>query len=88
MALVSFRRKHIEIVTRYIVVMANRPTPIDIKGPGNGDKDDHRKPMEEQPVSIAGAMGTGGTRPVHFLKLVRGDVVQAMGRGNIKAGCT
>jgi indoleamine 2,3-dioxygenase len=67
-ALTRFRDLHIQMVTRYVVIPAKKGRAM--------------VETSSLPVSIAGANGTGGTRPIEFLKSVRDDVVCATrGRG-------
>jgi indoleamine 2,3-dioxygenase len=73
-ALARFRQKHIQIVTRYVVLMANQCRNTFKEDPEVG-KLESRKAAK--PVSVAGANGTGGTRPIEFLKSVRDDVLRA-----------
>jgi indoleamine 2,3-dioxygenase len=72
-ALARFRNFHIQMVTRYVVLPAERR-----RREKNACANGAFKPKETgRPVSIAGANGTGGTRPIEFLKSVRDDVIRA-----------
>jgi len=62
MALEKFRNVHIQMVTKYVVIPAKKGRQEANQG-------------STASVSIAGANGTGGTKPVEFLKAVRDDVV-------------
>lgn len=68
-ALARFREKHIQVVARYIVIMANRRRDVEAAA---------REKITTAPVSISGAQGTGGTKPIEFLKSVRDDVLYAV----------
>jgi indoleamine 2,3-dioxygenase len=70
-SLAQFRNKHIELVTRYVVVMASRA------GFTKGELSNNQSENVMTPMSAAGAMGTGGTKPIEFLKLVRDAVIRA-----------
>ncbi|OCK77490.1 Indoleamine 2,3-dioxygenase [Lepidopterella palustris CBS 459.81] len=73
-ALAQFRQKHIQMVTRYVVVMAKQNCNTS-KERSKGDE--LESGGAAKPVSVAGANGTGGTRPIAFLKSVRDDVLCA-----------
>lgn len=70
-ALAHFRQKHIEMVARYVVVMASKSAVM-----GKGASGDLGGKVAS-PISVAGAMGTGGTKPIEFLKSVRDAVIRA-----------
>ncbi|KAF4955748.1 hypothetical protein FGADI_4319 [Fusarium gaditjirri] len=70
LALARFRQIHIRLVAKYIVIpSAGRKTAGEASR-GNG--------LSSEPVSIAGAQGTGGTKPVEFLKVIRNDVLESL----------
>nr|DAD54577.1 TPA_asm: tryptophan 2,3-dioxygenase [Fusarium equiseti] len=70
LALARFRQIHIRLVARYIVIPSNGTKTADQSSMGNG--------LSSEPVSIAGAQGTGGTKPVEFLKVIRNDVLESL----------
>ena len=72
-ALAAYRNKHIQIVSRYIVIPSRAASRKEIPETELGTagrvlKDDNAKAQKE---SVA--LGTGGTAPVEFLKQVRND---------------
>lgn len=69
-ALARFRQIHMRIVARYVVVMAN--SRLGVAELAGTDTD------TTKPVSIAGSRGTGGTKPIEFLKFVRDDVLRSV----------
>lgn len=66
-ALLQLRQAHIQMVARYVVVMAKRQPS------SNRAKLDSTGVMR----SAAGEIGTGGTNAIQFLKAVRDSVIQA-----------
>jgi indoleamine 2,3-dioxygenase len=65
-ALLQLRQAHIQMVARYVVVMAKRRTSLEMVKSDSGGK-----------RNAAGATGTGGTNAIEFLKSVRDSVIQA-----------
>ena len=66
--LVAFRNKHVQMVSRYIVV----PSRASLKASGNNNK---------TAVSNSAAKSTGGTAPVEFLKQIRDETLESRVRG-------
>lgn len=67
-ALAHVRQAHIQMVARYVVIMAKRP--LAEKSDGQLNSDARRG---------EGVNGTGGTSSMSFLKSVRNSVLQAKG---------
>ena len=71
--LATYRNKHIQIVSRYVVIpsraAAKKAAPQTEPGTAG------RVPAEDvsEPVKESVALGTGGTAPVEFLKQVRNE---------------
>lgn len=74
--IVGFRNKHIQLVSRYIVVQSRAsqtlPSPIrlrsTLKEPTASDS-----VILKTTASLKTALGTGGTSPVEFLKQIRDE---------------
>lgn len=65
-ALVKFREAHIQMVARYVVIMAKRPL---------SEKSEEQ--VNSGTRSTAAVGGTGGTDAMSFLKSVRDSVLQS-----------
>ena len=78
-ALVAFRNKHVQIVSRYIVVqsrIAQSEQEIAMNGANTSLS---TKDGSVQPALVAKAvLGTGGTSPVVFLKQVRDETKECL----------
>lgn len=74
--LTEYRTKHLQMISRYILIpsrAAARSKPLPETEPGTAGRepiDQARKP----------ALGTGGTTPVQFLKLLRDDTFDGLAR--------
>ena len=69
--LTAYRNKHVQIVSRYIVVpsRAANPRPQPETKPGSAG----RVAVPENKPAQEVALGTGGTAPIKFLKQVRDE---------------
>jgi indoleamine 2,3-dioxygenase len=67
-SLVAFRNKHVQMVSRYIVVPSRAPSKAFRNNNGSV-------------VTNGAATGTGGTTPIEFLKQVRDETRESQLRG-------
>ena len=75
-SLAEYRTKHLQMISRYIVIPsrdAARSKPLPETVPGTAG----RVPTEEKLV-----LGTGGTAPMQFLKLVRDDTFDGLSKSS------
>ncbi|KAL4791665.1 Indoleamine 2,3-dioxygenase [Aspergillus venezuelensis] len=77
MALGCFRDKHIQIVTRYIIMAAKMPPPADTPKRTNLASSTQTVMKDSDEKVSAGVSGTGGTDLIPFLKQTRDDTKAA-----------
>ncbi|KAL8823431.1 MAG: hypothetical protein Q9191_005863 [Dirinaria sp. TL-2023a] len=75
-SLAGYRTKHLQLISRYIVIPSrdaarSRPPPETVPGTAG------RVPTDDELV-----LGTGGTAPVQFLKLVRDDTFDGLSKSS------
>ena len=74
--LVAYRNKHVQIVSRYIVVPSRAGTQG--ASPETETGTAGRLPAVDGAPTIKAALGTGGTAPVEFLKQVRNETQESV----------
>ena len=74
-SLAEYRNKHVQVVTRYIVIPAKaaRKKLADTE-PGTAGKVPSTEIKEQEPA----VLGTGGSAPIQFLKQVREETYDAV----------
>lgn len=79
--LVAFRDKHVQLVSRYIVIQsraAQRSQKSMVASTSLGAAQQYKEPTQN--VIKQAALGTGGTSPVVFLKQVRDETRESLVR--------